>query len=105
MRNTRDGSSSETNDEDNFSFTIKVRKGKVTFSCSKSDSYHEGKKKDMTKVKSFHCHKMGHFSTNYPLKKSKEKPSGGVAGEALASQFQLDFSLIACIMSSMMGSV
>jgi hypothetical protein len=59
----------------------------------------------MTKVKCFHCHKMGHFATNCPLKKSKEKSSGGAAGEALASQFELEFSLIACMVSSMMGSV
>eukprot|EP00253_Pinus_taeda_P016792 PITA_16792 len=37
--------------------------------------------------------------------KSKNKSSGGAAGEALASQFKLDFSLIACMVSSMMGSV
>ena len=48
---------------------------------------------------------MGHFATNCPLKKSKEKSLGGVAGEAFASQFELDFSLIACMVSSMMGSV
>ena len=48
---------------------------------------------------------MGHFATNFPLKKSKEKSSGGVVGEALASQFELDFSFIACLVSSMMGSV
>jgi hypothetical protein len=34
-----------------------------------------------------------------------KKPSGGVAGEALASQFELDFTLIACMVTSVMGSV
>jgi len=86
-RNTRDGISSKTNDEENYALEIKARKGKCKISHSKSESYHGGKKKDMTKVKCFHCHKMGHFATNCPLKKSKEKSSGGVAGEALASQF------------------
>eukprot|EP00253_Pinus_taeda_P019865 PITA_19865 len=104
-RNTGDGSSSKIDDEENYALAIKERKGKGKISCSKSDSYHGGKKKDMTKVKCFHCHKMGHFATNCPLKKSKEKSSGGVAGEALASQFELDFSLITCTVSSMMGSV
>jgi len=48
---------------------------------------------------------MGHFATNCPLKKSIEKSSEGVVGEALASQFELDFSVITCMVSSMMGSV
>ena len=55
----------------------------------------------MKKVKCFHCNKMGHFATNCPLKKS----SGGAEGEALASQFKLDFSLISWMVSSIMGSV
>ena len=57
------------------------------------------------KVKCFHCHELGHLDTNCPLNKSKKKSSGGEVGEALASQFKLDFSLIACMVSSMMGSV
>eukprot|EP00253_Pinus_taeda_P005674 PITA_05674 len=83
---------------------IKERKGKGKISRSKLDSYHGDKKTDMMKAKCFHCHKMGQFSTNYPLNKSKEKSSRGAAGEDLASQFELDFSLIACMVSSMMGS-
>jgi len=59
----------------------------------------------MMKVKCFHYHELGHFSTKCPLKKSKKKSLGGVVGEALASQFELDFSLIACMVSPMMGSV
>jgi len=72
-RNTIDGSSLKTDDEENCDLVIKARKGKGKNSHSKSNSYHGGKKKDMTKVKCFHCHKMGHFFTNFPLKKSKEK--------------------------------
>jgi len=40
---------------------------------------------------------------NYPQKKSKNGSSKGSNGDALASQFELDFSLIACIVSSMVG--
>jgi len=43
------------------------------------------------KVKCFHFHDLGHVATNCPLKKSKKKSSRGVAREALASQFDLDF--------------
>ena len=57
------------------------------------------------KVKCFHCHELGHFATNCPLKQSKKKSLGGAVGEALASEFKLEFSLIACMVSSMMGSI
>eukprot|EP00253_Pinus_taeda_P009733 PITA_09733 len=48
---------------------------------------------------------MGHYATNCPQKKSKKGSSKGSDGEALASQFELNFSLIACMVSSMVGCV
>jgi len=104
-RNTRDGSSSKIDDEEKCTLAIKAKKGKGKASHSKLDSYYGGKKKDMTKVKGFHFYELCHFSTNCQLKKSKKKSSGGTTGEALASKFELDFSLIAYMVSSMMGSV
>ena len=59
----------------------------------------------MSRVKCFHCHKHGHYATNCPQKKKNKKASRSAAGEALASQFELNFSLIACMVSSAMGSV
>ena len=57
-------------------------------------------------MKCFHYHEHGHLATNYPQKKKKNKKVvGDAAGEALASQFELDLSLIACLLSSTMGSV
>jgi len=82
-----------------------VNKGKGKASHSKVDSYHGCKNKNMTKFKCFHYHKLGHFATNCPVKKSKKMSLRGVACEALASQLELEFSLITCMVSSMMGSV
>ena len=59
----------------------------------------------MYKVRCFNCHKMGHYATNFPSKKSKKGSSEGSKGEALASQFEMDFTLITCMVSSMMGCV
>ena len=47
---------------------------------------------------------MGHYASNYPRRKSKKESREGSKGEALASQFELDFTLFACMVSSMMGS-
>ena len=84
-----------------FGFQSKEREGEEIPSKSKA----KGKKHDLSKVKCFHCHKHGHFTTNFPQKKKNKKVVGAAAGEALASQFELDFSLIACLVSSYMGSV
>jgi len=46
---------------------------------------------------------MGHYATNFPSKKFKKGSSKGLKGEALASQFEMDFTLIACMVSSMIG--
>ena len=51
----------------------------------------------------FNFHEVFHYATNCPLKKSNKGSSEGYEGKALASQFKLDFTLIACMVSSMMG--
>ena len=73
----------------------KARKGRGNKSHPKSKA--KGKKQDLSKVKCFHYHEHGHFATNFPQKKKKNKKAARDAtGEALASQFELDFSLITC---------
>ena len=59
----------------------------------------------MSRVKCFHCHEHGNYATNCSQKKKNKKAGGSTAGEALASKFELDFSLIACMVSSALGSV
>ena len=102
-RSTRDGSSSKQDDEENLALASKAKKGKGKASQSKSS--HGGKKVDKLKVRFFHCHEVGHYAMNCPKKKSKKGSSKGSDGDALASQFELDFSLIACMVSSMVGYV
>ena len=63
------------------------------------------KKKDLSKIKCFPCHEFGHYATKCVHKKSNKKPFGGAGCEALASQFKLDFTLIACMTNTVMGSV
>eukprot|EP00253_Pinus_taeda_P022413 PITA_22413 len=101
-RSTRDGSLSK-DDEENLALASKARKGKEKDSHPKSSSSHGGKKIDKYKVRCFNCHEVGHYATNFPLKRSKKGSSEGYEGEALASQFELDFTLIACMVSSMRG--
>eukprot|EP00253_Pinus_taeda_P016608 PITA_16608 len=103
-RSTRDGdSSSKHDDEENLDLASKAKKGKGKASQSKSSQ--GGKKFDKSKVRCFHCHELGHYATNCPKKKSKKGSSKKSNGDALASQFEIDFSLISCMVSSNMGCV
>jgi len=104
-RSTRDGSSSEQDDEENIALASRMRKGKGKASHSKLSSSHGGRKIDKSKVRCFHYHKVGYYATNCPQKKSKKGSSKGSDGEALASQFELDFTLIVCMVSLMVGCV
>ena len=92
-------------DEENCALASKGKKGKEKVSLFKSSSSHGGKKFDKSKVWCFHCHEVGDYATNCPQNKSNKGPSKGFDGEALASQFELDFTLIACMVSSMVGCV
>ena len=68
-RSTRDKSSSKNSDEENCALAAKVKKGK---SKKASQSGAKGKKHDMSKVKCFHCHQHGHYTTNCPQKKKNK---------------------------------
>jgi hypothetical protein len=81
----------------------KERKGKGNKFHPKSES--KVRKLDLSKVKCFHCHKHGHLATNCPQKKRNKTVVVSTTGEALVSQFELDFALITCMASSALGSV
>jgi hypothetical protein len=97
-RNTRDGSSSKCDDEEDFDLAAKARREKGKKFHSKSEP--KVKKLDLSKVKCFHCHKHGHLAINCPQKRKNKKVVGVATSEALVSQFEIDFSLIACMESS-----
>ena len=103
-RSTRDGSSSKE-DEENCALASKAKKGKEKDSHPESSSSPGGKKGDKYKVRCFNFHKVGHYVTNFPLKKSKKGSSEGSEGEALASLFKMDVTLITCMVASMMRCV
>jgi len=103
--NTMDGSWSNHDVHEKYSLDGNAKKGKGKLSHSKLDSSRGDKKKDMLKIKCFHYHELRHYATKCPHKKAYKKPSGGERGESLASQFKLDFTLIACMVTSVMGSV
>ena len=102
-QNTKDGSSSKRDDEEDCALTAKERKGKGKKFHPKSES--KVKKLDLSKVLCFDCQKYGHLATNCPQKKKKKIVVGSATGEALVSQFELDLTLIACMASSASGSV
>ena len=85
QQNIRDGSSYKHDDEENCALAVKAKKGKGKSSHSKSDSCQGGKKKDMSKIKCFHCHEVGHLATKCSHKKYGKKLSGGAVGEYLAT--------------------
>ena len=59
----------------------------------------------MSKIECFHFHETGHYAMRCLHNKANKKPSGGVTSEALTLEFELDFTLIECMVTSMMGSV
>ena len=55
-------------------------------------------------MKCFHYHDHGNIATKLSQRKKKEMVAGAVTGEALALQFWLHFSFIACMVSIALGS-
>jgi len=92
-------------DEENCALASKAKKGKEKVSLFESSSSNDGKKVDKSKVRCFRCHELGHYATNCPKKKSKKGSGEGSEGEtaSLSSQFELDFRVFECTVSSMVG--
>lgn len=59
----------------------------------------------MFKTKCFNSYEFTNYAIKCPHKKTRKKTSRGVEGEVLASNFEIDFTLISCMVSTVMGSV
>jgi hypothetical protein len=91
------GSSSNGNDEENVALATKSKKKSKKGSKGGNKSKGEGKK-DMSKVKCFACHKMGHYAGQCPNKKKQTATSADV--EEFSTRFKKEFSLLVCLSSS-----
>jgi len=80
----------------------KEKKGKWKKSPTKLESSQGGKKKYLKIIKCIHYHEFRHYATKRPHKKASNKTSRGVVGETLASQFELKFTLITCMVNIVM---
>ena len=80
---------SNTNKEEDCALVGKQKKAK-----GKKSQVEEGKR-DLSKIICFHCHEHGHYTSHCPQKKESKKEPLVATGETLASQFKLDFTLIA----------
>ena len=77
-------------------------KGKAKKGSSKgSNSQSEKKKKDLSKVKCFGCHKFGHYVSDCPeRKKGKKQVAASASAEELSNRMEDEFTLIAFMVSS-----
>jgi len=73
-KNTRDGSSSKTHAEENYTLAIKERRGNGKLPIPNQILVMELRRKILQKLSAF-CHELGYFATNCPIKKSKKKSS------------------------------
>ena len=91
-------------DEENIALAGGARKGKGATKTGGKGSSNDGKKKkDMSKVKCFACHKTGHYASQCPSrKKGKEKAYFRVSVEVtkFAAKFENEFSLASCLSST-----
>jgi len=95
---SKNASQHDGDDEENVSLAAKRKKKYKKGSKGGAKQRGEGKK-DMSKVKCFACHKMGHYAGQCPNKKKKQVASL-VEVEEFSTKFEKEFSLLVCLSSS-----
>lgn len=93
---TSSGSKQKGGDNKNVAL---VRKDKAKKGFNKGSNSKEEKKKDMSKIKCYGCHKFGHYRNNCPLKKNadkKGKKQTTIIANELSRRIEDEFALIAC---------
>jgi hypothetical protein len=99
--------------KENLSLVSKTRRGKGKGSSKKGNSdggsSQRGKKKDLSKIKCFSCHKNGHYASQFPKKKKKKKKKKGNGKmqttsaetqiDEFATKFEKDYSMVSCLSS------
>lgn len=83
--------------EEYFALIEKDRKSK------ENRSQGEEGKREFSNIKCFNYHNYMHYAMKYPQKARNKEPVVAVASESLASQFELDFTLIACMAITVIG--
>jgi hypothetical protein len=70
------------NDDENVALASQAKKGKFKKIVSGESTSQDDKKKDMSKVKCYACHKFGHYAGQCP---NKKKGGNGTQSEVVAS--------------------
>eukprot|EP00253_Pinus_taeda_P012830 PITA_12830 len=86
------------------SIWMKQGKAKGKKGKGKGEPSQKGDKKDLSKIKCFRCHDFGHYANKCPNWKkgsNKEHVGASTKVDGFAIQFEKDFSLIACMASSL----
>ncbi len=97
IRGSKSAGQHDGYDEDNVALSAKGDKKSKKVSKGGAKQKGEGKK-DMSKVKCFACHKMGHYAGQCPKKKNKQLEAS--AEVEFSTKFKEEFYLLVCLSSS-----
>ena len=88
-------------EEESVTLTSRKSKGKSKKSYGTSSKGDQKKKeKDLSKIKYFKCHQLGHFSSQCPLKKKKKAIVASEDVDDMNSKFRAEFALMSRLSSS-----